>query len=190
MERFINYIQSYGLLSADDSFLFSEQLYFRKIKAKTYVLQKGDFCNSISFVLQGVFRIFHIDENGEEITKHFYKENHFLLDLNSYQKGTRAVNNIQAVTNAEILTLTKETEIYLVEHISNWNEIKAKLINDVLMEKFSITSFFLHSDAQTKYLHFVENFPDVIRRVPLGHVASYLGIAQQSLSRIRKQITL
>lgn len=188
MEQLLNFIQKYAALSLEEIKVLKECIQTEKINAKDYLLQQGMVCKKLSFISEGVVRIFHIDEEGEEVTTHFYNENHFALDVVSYQNRIPSTKSIQATTNCKVIVISREADLLLSEKISKWNELKSIISNESLIDKFNSTSALLHNDAQTKYLNFLKMYPDIIQRVPLGQLASYLGIAQQSLSRIRKQI--
>lgn len=188
MEQFLKFIQAYTILLPDDIELLKKHLRIESVNAKSYILKQGRVCNNLSFIAEGIVRIFNIDENGTEITKHFYNENHFILDSVSYQKRSASIKNIQAVTNCKILIISRESDILLADQISKWHSLKNTISVEAFSEKYNNTSELLHSDAQTRYINFLKEYPDIVQRVPLGQLASYLGIAQQSLSRIRKQI--
>jgi CRP-like cAMP-binding protein len=188
MEDLLEFIRIYATLSGVELELLKQHVFIEHIKAKSYILKQGKICNRISYISEGVVRFFIIDENGTEITNQFYNESHFVLDSVSYQNRTPSTKNIQAVTDCKMLIISTEADSLFAEKINNWDTIKRTITVDAFTEKFINTSNLLHNDAQTRYLNFMKQYPDIVQRVPLGQLASYLGITQQSLSRIRKQI--
>jgi hypothetical protein len=72
--------------------------------------------------------------------------------------------------------------------IVGWDNIVGQILKKCLLQTIERRSPLVSEDATTRYLSFIENFPSLVNRIPLSHVASYLGITQQSLSRIRKNI--
>jgi CRP-like cAMP-binding protein len=73
--------------------------------------------------------------------------------------------------------------------IAAWDEIMSKIISKALVEKLSRISMMMAEDATQRYLNFFNRFPKLANRIPLAHLASYLGITQSSLSRIRRTIS-
>ena len=87
-----------------------------------------------------------------------------------------------------MIVFSKKDWEELLNTIIGWDKIVHKIINKALIDKVSRRSPLVSEDATTRYLSFMEMFPNVINRVPLSYLASYLGITQSSLSRIRKNI--
>ena len=95
---------------------------------------------------------------------------------------------IQAVTDCKLLVFYKEDWDALSQTIDNWDRITGKIFQKALVEKLDRRSSLVTEDATTRYLTFLEKFPNMVNHVPLSYIASYLGMTQQSLSRIRKNI--
>ncbi len=95
---------------------------------------------------------------------------------------------IQACTNSKIIVFSKESWEELSQIIVGWDTIKNKMVQLCMYQK-SRSNPVISQDATTRYLEFMDNHPTLINRIPLNYIASYLGITQQSLSRIRKNIS-
>lgn len=141
----------------------------------------------IGFVLEGVFRCYYYNNKGEEITNYFIDEYSFVSDQQKFDAQIAASEYVQAGTPCRLLVFTKKNWDEISNTILDWDRIAAKVVQKCLMDAMDRRSPLVSEDATTRYLLFLEKFPKVANRVPLSYVASYLGITQQSLSRIRKK---
>ena len=111
-----------------------------------------------------------------------------MVDSVSFYNGTPSSEYVEAITDCTLLVFSKNSFSELSIAISNWSDIFTRILTDALMKKVQDSNTMLNQDATTRYLKFLELFPNVANRVPLSMLASYLGITQSSLSRIRKNI--
>ena len=188
MEEFIEYILKFGNLN-------KQQIDFITEKAKTLELQKDEYFSEagkipkqVGFLLDGVVRFCYYNNKGEEITHSFADENNFVSDQQRFEAQVVASEYIQAVTHCRFLTFSKKDWDTIGNTIVSWDAITGLIMRNCLLKMIERRSPLVSEDATTRYLSFVENFPNLMNRVPLSYIASYLGITQQSLSRIRKNI--
>lgn len=138
----------------------------------------------MGFVLEGIFRIYYFNQKGEEITKIFIEENHLLYNL----KNIPSKEYIQAITNCKLLVFSNRDWEEISDIIVEWKTIIQTITNRSLIQKLEKVSPLVSQDATTRYLEFIQKYPTLVNRIPLSYIASYLGITQQSLSRIRKNL--
>ena len=188
MEEFINYILKFGNLN-------KQQTDFIRSKAKTLELNKDEYFSEagkiprqVGFILDGVIRFCYYNNKGEEITHAFSYDNHFVSDHQKFEAQVVASEYIQAVTNCKLLTFSKKDWDEIGNTIVGWSAITALIEKNCLLKAIERRSPLVSEDATTRYLSFMEHFSALANRIPLSHIASYLGITQQSLSRIRKNI--
>ena len=112
----------------------------------------------------------------------------FVLDYKSFEANITSAEYLQAVTNCKLIVFSKEDWEDLSNTIVGWDSIVNKMIQKALAQKLERRSPLSAQDATTRYLMFLEKFPMLANRIPLSYLASYLGITQSSLSRIRKKI--
>ncbi|WP_343692357.1 Crp/Fnr family transcriptional regulator [Chitinophaga sp.] len=185
MERFIEYILQFGNLNKQQIDLIKSKATEKELRKDEYFVEAGKQFNSAVFILEGILRICYYDKKGDEITKYFIEENR--LFSNPY-KGEPMTEYIHAATDCKLIIFSQQDWAELANTIVGWNDIKNMIFQKVLVEKLDRRSSLVSEDATTRYLTFLEKFPTVVNRVPLSYIASYLGITQQSLSRIRKNI--
>jgi len=190
MEKLINYINRFSLLSTSELQIIKEHVYIKKFKARAFVHEAGTICKRIGFLERGVLRSFFIDTKGNELIHNFHTVNQFAVDLLSYQENTISSMYLQAITDCEIVFVSKKADEFLTINVEKWAELNRKISNAILSEKAQNRTILSHTDAKERYLAFMKKNPELMQSVPLGQIASYLGIAQQSLSRIRKELSI
>ncbi|WP_442846120.1 Crp/Fnr family transcriptional regulator [Leeuwenhoekiella sp. H156] len=188
METLINYLLQFGHLNQQQIDLIKSKAVTKKIKKDTYYQEAGKIPREVIFLTEGILRICYYNNKGEDITKYFIDENHFVVDINSYNQGIPSSEYVQAITDCEYSVLSKEAMLELSMTIITWDKIIAKITAKGLSDKLNKISPMMAEDATERYLKFLDNFPTLANRIPLSYLASYLGITQSSLSRIRKNI--
>lgn len=151
-------------------------------------LRAGERLSQIGFNLNGVFRYFYVDYNGNEKTKYFVKPNDFVLSLSAFIEDSPSLYSIQALDECEILTIPVQVLKTLIETSHPLQKVYRYILENTYVAKENREAEFLMCDAKQRYLCFIREFPDIVNKVKLHHIASYLGIAPESLSRIRSQM--
>ena len=190
MNPFLNHIQKFGSFSSDELALVETKLHKVKFSSSDYFLKAGQYSNRIGFIADGVFRIFFYDNEGNEIVRYFLAENQFLVNLHAYDNQVISSEYIQSLSESTVISIFKTDMLELGKQIPQWNDVINQIKQTALLEKLYNRSDLVSQDATTKYLDFMKKNPNLVNRIPLGHLASYLGIKQQSLSRIRKSMVL
>lgn len=142
----------------------------------------------IGFLTDGVIRVFYYNNKGEEITRYFIDEDHLILSGNSVDEVYTPSEYLSAITHCKLVVFSRKDWKEILETIIGWDNIVQKIINRHHSEKITRRSELISQDGTERYLDFIQKFPTLVNRVPLSYIASYLGITQSSLSRIRKNI--
>ncbi|OIN56747.1 Crp/Fnr family transcriptional regulator [Arsenicibacter rosenii] len=188
MEQLINYILQFGQLNQQQIDLIKSKAINKKTPKDAYYHEAGKIPREVIFINEGIMRICFYNNKGDEITKYFIDENNFLADINSYNQGIPSTEYVQAVTDCQYIALSKKALDELSMTIIGWDAIIAKITAKGLADKVNRISPMMTEDATERYLNFLTNFPSLANRIPLAYMASYLGITQSSLSRIRRNI--
>jgi CRP-like cAMP-binding protein len=188
MEELIAYILQFGNLNKQQADLITSKIAQLTLSKDEYLAEAGKMTKYAAFVIEGVLRVCYYNNKGDEITRYFVDENHFAVNWYSFQTGMAASEYVQAVTDCKLLVIAKKDWDELSDIIIEWDSIVNKIIQHNLVQKLRKRSPMIEQDAKTRYLTFLEDFPKVANRVPLSYLASYLGITQSSLSRIRKTL--
>jgi CRP-like cAMP-binding protein len=188
MNELFAYLLQFGSLNQYQLDLIASKATPLMLRKDEYFLEAGQVPRRVGFVLEGVLRICYYNNKGDEITRNFIDELHLATDLRGLEYGLTSAEYIQAVTECRLFIFTKHDWDELAHTIVSWREIIHQLTAKHLREKLARISPLVAQDATTRYLEFMENNPQLVSRIPLSYLASFLGITQSSLSRIRKNI--
>jgi CRP-like cAMP-binding protein len=188
MEKLIEYILKFGNLNKQQSDLITSKVKEIELRKEDYFSEAGKIPQQVGFVVKGVVRGCYYNNKGEEITRCFISENSLVVDYVNFEANTASSEYIQASTVCKIIVFSKQDWEELSHTIVGWDTIKNKMVQNCFYQK-SRKSPVISQDATTRYLDFLENYPTLTNRIALSHIASYLGVTQQSLSRIRKNIS-
>ena len=162
----------------------------KKLKKRQYLLQEGDVCRQMAFVAKGLLRTYNVDDKGDEHMSVFGWEGWWLSDLNSFLSGEPAVFNVDAIEDSELLMISRadyEALTIAVPVMDRYFRILYQ--NSLVTKERRLMSSITHS-AEEKYVQLAESNPKIIERIPQNLIASYLGIAPETLSRIKKNLAL
>jgi len=184
----ISFLKLFGDIPAADEALITGALDCRSYKEGDYLFKAEKVCRELFFICEGVLRIVVINENGDEVTHFFLKENQFCSILNSFNNGVVAHESIQAACNAEVLVMSRQSLDKLYNQLPYLKPLITQITHQALLDKIAIRTAYLGQDSTTRYKMFMMRQPEIALRITLSDIASYLGITPQSLSRIRKNI--
>lgn len=187
MEKLVQYILKFGSLSKQEVELVLNKGKTLQINKDDYFSEAGKIPKQVGFIAEGVIRGCYYNKKGEEITRCFVLENSMVCDYLNFEANTPSSEYLQAVTNCSLIVFSKKDWEELSDSIVEWGSVKNKMVQLCMYQK-SRKGPVISQDATTRYLEFLENYPSAINRIPLSYVASYLGVTQQSLSRIRRNI--
>lgn len=157
---------------------------------------KGNFynkqhivCKDLGIVVKGIFRIYYYDPSiGEEKNMYFFSEGQFIVSFRSFLYQYPCVYYIEAMEDAEVLFISHQDlqELYL-KHKS-WEHFGRVLAEHFFNQSQGRTEELLLFSHERRYLNLLDQHPNIVQRVASFHIASYLGVKNQSLSRIKKRI--
>lgn len=160
----------------------------KHLRKRQYLLQEGDVCKNMSFLIKGAGRMFGVTDKGQEYTMRFAIENWWLGDFESYNYGTPSRHNIEMIEDSDVLMISKdglqELKLLVPAFNSMLQEIDKKGV--IATQKRIYSSISL--SAEERYDAFLKSYPEMLTRFPLVMIASYLGISPETLSRIRKNL--
>ena len=167
----------------------SNSLKVIQLKKGEFLLRTGQTVSNTYYVYEGCLRSFFVDESGRDHTLQFGIRDWWISDYTAIFTRGKAMMNIECIQNATLYRLSRERmeELYL-ELPALETYFRKKL--ERRMEAFhKRTLENLALSAKQRYISFIKRYPDIEQQVKNYHIASYLGITTESLSRIRKEIT-
>ncbi|MGE8556465.1 MAG: Crp/Fnr family transcriptional regulator [Chryseobacterium jejuense] len=184
-----DFFQSFELFSENEIEEFVKLFEIRKVSKNEYFIHEGEKCREVAFIQSGIFRSFYLSDDGKDMTYCFRFPNTMMAAYSSFISGCLSKESMQAITDAELLILKKEKMDALVQDKLNWMKF-LKIIAEQEYLELESRFFQLQRDSATqRYSTLLKNYPDYIQKIPLQYLASYLGITQRHLSRIRKEIS-
>lgn len=181
------HIKSYSILTENEIDNIVSSFYPMTIERNGYFLQIGQLCYKIAFVKSGLFRLYHLNEDGEEVTTYFSKPKTFITSHDHFDKQTKTNETIQAIIQSELLVIDKTEFENILKNIPTFQTIIRNVFGQVATELKKKNALLQELSADKRYNFLMENEPFFIQNVPLNYLASYLGITPQHLSRIRKK---
>jgi CRP-like cAMP-binding protein len=186
-DNLIQFIQQVLPMSPDSAKLVVAKFNPMKIEKNGFILKAGTVCNASHFIEKGVMRSYTYNLEGQEVTTAFYPSGTYASELLSFFKRTPAKEYIQAVTDCETWSITYEDMQASFHAIPEFREFgRLNIVNQYSLLKERMLSN-LQETAEKRYENLIRSHPDILQHVPLKYIASYLGIADTSLSRIRKE---
>lgn len=154
-----------------------------------FFIKEGAVCREVAFVISGMFRSFYHSSNDEEVTYCFTFENTLLAAYSSYITQEPTAENIRAITDVELLSIPREALLKLEASHTNWMAF-SKFLAEQEYIKMEKRVFLLQKEAaERRYEDLLNHHPEYLQLIPLNQLASYLGITQRHLSRIRKAMS-
>lgn len=175
-------------LSDNEVNLIASVLHKIHVKKGTILLKAGDVVEHMYYINSGCMRTYHIDENGKEHTMQFAVENSWISDFTAFFSGSKALLNIEVIHDATIYRLAAKDKLRITQkipQIQNYINTKLELIYTIMQKRILAK---LSRTASEQYIDFITAYPDIEQKVKNYHIASYLGITTESLSRIRKEL--
>lgn len=187
-EFFFDTISKTIELTESDKQVLRNSYIVKKLKKRQFFLQEGDVCKYAGFVNKGCLKTYTVDKNGDEHVFQIAIEGWWVSDMYSHLTSEPATFNIEAMEDCELLILDLEGRETILKQIPNYERFHRILLERNYVATQHRVNSMLSSSAEERYLAFINKYPQIVQRVPQLVIASYLGIAPESLSRIRKQL--
>jgi CRP-like cAMP-binding protein len=150
------------------------------------VIDANKICKKSYFIKRGLLRIYFV-KDGKEVCEHFSSENEWANSPRSWRSGKTDIYYVDALEDTTAYCIHADDMVYLFDNfpeMDRYGRLSMATLLNQLMER--IVSFRFTS-AKEKYIHFQQTYPAIHHRIPLGMVASYLGVTQETLSRLRAE---
>ncbi len=185
VKHFSNY------LSLNDSEIseLESRLTEKRIKRRQFILQEGDVCKHYTFVVNGCFKMYKVDNKGQEHNLQFSIENGWIGDIGSFHSEKPRELYIEALEQSTIFQITKPDLILLYTNCPKFDRIFRVLIENAFVSLQKRVLHNISSTSEERYLDFLKNYPNLFNRISNVQIASFIGVTPEFLSKIRKNIT-
>ena len=158
------------------------------VQKKDLILREGDICRYVWFINKGLTRIFYINKEGEEVSTDFLREGQYVTDFRSFITQTPATINIDALEPCELLAMSFDDRNVILEKVAQGEKLGRLAAEEVFLKVFPRFEYFYLEKPEDRYKRFLQEYPEIVQRVPLHYIASYLGVKAETLSRIRSKV--
>ena len=189
MKQIREYIERVNIVSDTDWQVFLSKLKKRNFDKKTIILKEGDIENYISFIEKGTVRLVipNIDIE-KEVTLGFSFDNEFISAYDSFLTQLPSQYQLETLAETSIWSISYSDMQYVYANTKVGNAIGRLYAEKLFLIKSKREQSLLLESAEQRYLNLFTERPNLIKEIPLKHIASYIGVTPQALSRIRKRI--
>ncbi|GAA4406561.1 Crp/Fnr family transcriptional regulator [Nibrella viscosa] len=174
-------------LTRDEFVYFVTLLTSRKLAKHEFFLRAGEVGREIAFINQGCLRYYYL-KDGNEFNGQFFFEGSWIGDYQSFLTGRPSIQYFDALEDSALLVMQYHDLQKLYTELPKFERFGRVLAENVVIGSQRRTASLLFDTPEERYLKLIQERPKVVERIPLHHIASYLGIKPESLSRIRKRL--
>ncbi|WP_447767451.1 Crp/Fnr family transcriptional regulator [Sphingobacterium faecium] len=164
---------------------FMEPVFYPK---NSIIEEEGKVPAYLYYVVSGFLRLFHYNDRGDEVTTHINCPPGFITSYAHFNNGSRSEENLECITECELLRITKLDLDLLINQIPSFKDFSIYVFQQSLSYNEKRSKELATLTAEQRYLRLMDVQPELLQNVPMQYIASFLGMNPKSLSRIRKQI--
>jgi CRP/FNR family transcriptional regulator, anaerobic regulatory protein len=166
-------------------------LLFKPVSIKRYdhFIRQGETCNKVAYIAGGIFRFYNYKDSSE-ITSDFSFHDSFLTSYISLITQQPSGISVQALEDSDLLLIDYKTLLRKYDESHNYERIGRLIAEQTFISSSVHLLGLLNNFAEEKYLNLINKAPHLVQRIPLHYIASYLGISPETLSRIRKKLSI
>ncbi len=188
LDKLINVILQQAKFSNEEIALCSQYFQPLVVAKNTIVAAAGKIPQYLYFVAEGFLRLYYVDENGDEQTSYFCQPDGFIASFFAFIHQNKATENIEAISNCQLLKISHSDLKKLIDSSENFKQFSLRIFEQALQHSTVRANDLATLNAEQRYKKLLTTQPAWIQNIPIQHLASYLGIKPESLSRIRRQI--
>ena len=188
LEAFKNVLDRLVSIPDEEWACFTPHLSERTFEKHRYLVRAGDVANNFYFITSGLVRFFYSTVDGKEFNKHFAMENGFAGSFHSLILRQPCGFSIQALERTQTIVLPNHVLNEFYGRHACWERIGRMNAEQLVLIKEAREKELLLDSLEVRYRRFLEEFPGLADRIPQYHIASYLGVTDVALSRLRKRI--
>ena len=185
LAQFEDFVHHFVNLEDKDVETIMPYIGFMEFEKRQTILSTNEKCKGIYFVSQGLFRVYTL-KDAVEVNITFMKENEFFTDYESLMSGNNCKYGIEAIESTKIIFLPYDKLLESYDKSHMLERLGRLMVERALANLIALNNSSSNLKAEQKYAEFEQNNKDLVHRIPLKHLASFIGIAPESLSRLRK----
>lgn len=162
--------------------------HFKKeiVSKNTMLLKQGEISKRLYFIENGMGRSYYLKEDGKEVTQWFFGVGKFMTTVDSFFQQSPSLYYLETLEDSTMYSISNESMDLLFSKYHKMEKLGRLVSIEMLTKVVNKLNAIQFQTARERYDYMLAEFPDISYRVPLGHIASYLGMTQETLSRIRR----
>lgn len=161
-----------------------------KLRSNEIVVRNGQIWNSCIIVISGIIRFYYNDNKFNEVNQNFLSEGNCIAPVWGNVSKEPSEFEIASIGESIVYLISYQELRKVLSNENEWHTFTHKILDYILDEKIKREKTLLTLTPPERYLHFVENNEDLVERIPVKHIASFISITDVSLSRIRKNLNM
>ncbi|GGX31331.1 Crp/Fnr family transcriptional regulator [Aquimarina muelleri] len=176
--------EKYSPLSSQCQSELSNNSKILGIKKGEVLVKEGQYSDKAYFIVQGCSRAYYL-KNGKDISDWFAFENDFISSINSFFRNIQSPHFIEVLENSTLLEISRDSIIELSDKYHDFERLSKTIVTNTMLRLQERIVSMQFQSAEQKYKDILSTHPNITQRIPLTHIASYIGITLETLSRIR-----
>jgi len=189
MEALFNSLAYFVPIGEAEKEIISNLFTEKQFKKGELFLQEGKVCRHAGFILKGLMR-YYLTRDGEEKTFYFSRENEFICNYESFVPQIPSLKSIEALEDSTVCMISYDNLNLLYSTMANGERLGRLILEQVFVEALQNLNSFYVDTPEERYEKLLKAHPDLQQRIPQYYIASSVGVKPQSLSRIRKRLSM
>ncbi|WP_298543992.1 Crp/Fnr family transcriptional regulator [uncultured Aquimarina sp.] len=183
-----SYLKICPQLKKDELNFIRDNLSITQLEKRQFYLKSGQIQKEMSFVHQGLLKSYYIDKQGKKVTISFIDENFYAADYPSFIQQKPSKYYIETIEPTIMVNLSYAAMQKAYKNYKNFENYGRLIAEQILLKKQDRIESFLFENAEERYIRFIKKNQNILPRISVSDLSSYLGIERQSLTRIRKKL--
>ncbi|WP_298313403.1 Crp/Fnr family transcriptional regulator [uncultured Aquimarina sp.] len=183
-----SYVKVCPQLKKDELNFIKDNLSITQLGKRQFYLKSGQIQKEMSFVHKGLLKSYYIDKQGKKVTISFIDENSYAADYPSFIQQKPSKYYIETIEPSIMVNLSYTAMQKAYENYKNFENYGRLIAEQILLKKQDRIESFLFENAEERYIRFIKKNQNILPRISVSDLSSYLGIERQSLTRIRKKM--
>lgn len=185
--KIVNYFSQITVLSKEEAKALEEGMEVTNLKKGTFLIKEGQISIDTYFVLDGCLRQYCLID-GEEKTTNFFSEGQWVISMTGLTQNTPSIYNLVCMEDTSLVIGNEQTAQELFKKFPRFETLARVVVEKSFAEQQQLMTSYHTDTPEQRYLKLLKSKPDLFQRVSQYHLASYIGVKPESLSRIRKRI--